>query len=69
MDSFLSSFFVIFVIFLILYSFNSFFLSYAMELPYSQEGAGWTDKRVDAVTVRPGAELLFYVGGIIVVEL
>ena len=40
-----------------------------MEPPYSQEGAGWTDKRVDAVTVRPGAELLFYVGGIMVVEL
>lgn len=62
-------FFVSFVIFLILRSFNSFFLSYAMEPPYSQEGAGRTDKRVDAVTVRPGAELLFYVGGIMVVEL
>lgn len=61
--------FVSFVIFLILRSFNSFFLSYAMEPPYSQEGAGRTDKRVDAVTVRQGAELLFYVGGIMVVEL
>lgn len=40
-----------------------------MEPPYSQEGAGRTDKRVDAVTVRQGAELLFYVGGIMVVEL
>ena len=40
-----------------------------MELPYSQEGIRQIDKRADAVTVWPGAELLVYVGGIMVVEL
>lgn len=59
MDSFLSSFFVIFVTVLILRSFNSFFLSYAMERPYSQEGAGRIDKRVAAVTVRQGLKCYF----------